>query len=234
MKVLRYLLYFLLLLIVIFLLAGVVKPMVSYESSATVNQPMEQAWNLYNDMDKIQEWIPEVKNIETLKETKSKIGSLYNITVDNNGKEVVMQEDVIAFKRFEELGLKFRTDDMIKTDITKFQSVGNRTKITTKHEVVGASYLSKCMFAFFGPMFKKIDQSYMNNFKSWAEAIGPVEQKLDDKKVEDVALKDKDASNSSAEVKKVVEEAKPKVKKKPTQVANALAYPSDCPHDQVK
>lgn len=231
MKVLKYLLYFLLLLLAIFLLAGLVKPKVSYETSAIVNQPMEKAWALYNDMDKIQEWIPEVKNIETITETKSKIGSLYNITVDNNGKEVVMQEDVIAFKRFDEIGLKFRADDMIKTDLTKFQSIGNNTRITTTHEVEGANYLNKCMFAFFGPMFKKIDQSYMNNFKSWAEAIGPEEQKLDDKKVEDVVIKEKEVPKETLDVKK---EEKPKIKKKETQVASTLGYPSDCPHDQAQ
>ena len=102
MKILKYLFYFLLLLLAIFLLAGLVKPKVSYQTSAIVNQTLEQAWNLYNDMDKIKEWIPEIKNIETVKETKSKIGSKYNITVENNGKEVIMQEDVISFKRNDE------------------------------------------------------------------------------------------------------------------------------------
>ena len=87
------------------------------------------------------------------------------------------------------------------------------------------------MFAFFGSMFKKVDQSYMNNFKSWAESVGPVEQKLSDKVVVDASTD----QNNQADTKPKSSKDEVKPKKSIVQSGNnenALGYPSDCPHDQ--
>ncbi len=169
MKILKIIGGIILLLLVVFLAAGFVVPKVTYETSVTVNKPISETFALFNDMEHLQKWIPEVKSIETMKETPNKIGSQYKMKVVSEGSEVEMVETVIDYKDNELVSLDFDAGDMHKVDTYHFSSDGDMTNITANHVCTGNSYIMKCMFAFFKGMFKGIDQGYQNNFKAYAE-----------------------------------------------------------------
>ena len=156
-------------LLLIFLLAGLVKPEVSYETEVSINKPIGEVFTKYNDISLIQNWIPQITNVKTIKESPTKIGTQYKMTLENNGQVIEMLETTTHYEENKLVGVHFNAGNMLKDNVFSFQSLGGNTKITGKHTCSGSNYLHKCMFAFFGSMFKNIDQSYADNFKKWIE-----------------------------------------------------------------
>ena len=63
MKVLKYLIGILAILIIGFILIGVVKPTASYGSELEVNKPVNEAWAVMNDKTKTKLWLIKLKGI---------------------------------------------------------------------------------------------------------------------------------------------------------------------------
>jgi len=163
-RILKILTFLVIILMLGFLSMGLMVPQVDYESSAEVEGSVKDVFDLYNDMDKIDQWIPTIKSIKPLKETDSKIGSVYEMVIDNDGAEIKMKEKVLDYKDGELVALEFDAGVMRKTDVYTFAQAGNKTKIIGKHSVVGNNYFYKCMFSMFGSNMQKIDQKYMDAF----------------------------------------------------------------------
>jgi uncharacterized protein YndB with AHSA1/START domain len=168
-KVFRKIALVILVLLLIFLSLGLFIPKVTYETMGELEMPKEEVFALYNDMDKIKEWIPEIVEVETLVETPDKIGSEFRMIVENNGQEMEMMERVVDFVPNEKVALSFDAGMMLKKDVFTFEERGNTTLIKGSHEVEGSSYYTKCVFAFFKGPFQKIDQGYLDSFVKWAE-----------------------------------------------------------------
>ncbi|MBT8189304.1 MAG: SRPBCC family protein [Saprospiraceae bacterium] len=172
-KIIKILLTIVVFFIVVFLLAGIVRPVVEYQTEVTVKGALDDVWADYNDMDNLHQWIPEVKSIKTIKETKDKVGSEYEMLVINQGSEMTMKETITEFEIMKKVGLHFAAGNMIKDDLTTFEGDYHSTTIKGTHKCRGKNYLTRCMFAFFGSMFKKIDQQYLDQFKAWSESKNP-------------------------------------------------------------
>lgn len=169
MKILKIIGGILALLFLIFLLAGLVVPRVTYQTNITVDKPLTETFTLFNDIDQLDKWIPEVKKIEVIKETPDKVGSQYKMTVVNEGNEVEMTETVTGYEENKLVSLEFDAGSMHKTDTYHFTSDGTTTTISADHVCEGTNYMMKCVFAFFKGMFRNIDQTYLDNFKKVAE-----------------------------------------------------------------
>jgi len=156
-------------LILIFLLAGFVRPTVKYETKVLINEPLEKVWHTFNDAAQIPNWMPQVIDIETVSETPQKVGSTYIITVDNRGDSITMKKRILAYKEFEEVGLYFDAGSMKKNDRYLFSQNEGLTQIIGHHECRGDTYFHKCMFSFLGSIFKGIDQEAQNQFKDFIE-----------------------------------------------------------------
>ena len=153
----------------VFLLAGIFISSVQYETSVTVNKPLEEVWTKFNDFDQLDQWIHEIKHIKPLKETPDKVGSQYSLTIKNDGGDLIMLETITNYTPMESVSLHYEVGNMLKDDAYTFTDNGHFTIIHGHHTCRGNSYIFRCLFAFFKGMFKKTDQKYMNQFKSWVE-----------------------------------------------------------------
>ena len=152
-----------------FFAAGLITPKVSYDGSVTVNKPLEETFLLFNDLDNLKNWIPEVTSYEILSETPDKVGSKIKMTIESEGKTMEMNETILEYVPNEKVGLYFEVGDMKKTDNYHFKADGENTIIHSAHICEGSNLFFKSMFSFFKSYFKKIDQDYLNNFKTFAE-----------------------------------------------------------------
>lgn len=152
-----------------FLSIGLFVPQVDYETAGEIDGGVAEVFAMYNDMDKIKNWIPSIKSIKSLKETENKKGSVYEMVIDNEGNEITMEERVLDYKEGELVSLQFDPGPMTKTDVYTFAQAGNKTIINGKHSVKGSNYFYKCMFALFKSNMTNIDQDYMNAFKKYFE-----------------------------------------------------------------
>ena len=81
MKVLKYILFLIIGLVVLYFAIGLIKPVVQYGHEVTVNKPVKEAWAVAQDETKYGQWLKGFKSIELLEGEKGKAGSKYKVVV---------------------------------------------------------------------------------------------------------------------------------------------------------
>lgn len=169
MRILKFLFKLFLVLVGLFLLSGLVFPEISYTTSQQVNLPVEKTFDLFNDGDKMKEWMTSLKEFTTVEKKPGVVGSKYRLVVDTQGSIVEMKELVTAFKKNEKVSLSIQSIEMIKKDNYTFRSVGNQTIIKNESTTAGKTYFLKCLYASFYLLIKREDQAILDSFKTYAE-----------------------------------------------------------------
>jgi len=155
---------------VIFFATGLIFKETAYTTQVTVNKPLEEVFSMFNDSSKIKNWIPELKSIEPLDVKPEKTGSTYKMVIQNkNGEEITLKEKVLAYVPNEKITLFFNADNMLKTDDYTFSFENGVTTIQNNSSCKSNSYILSCLFPYFKGTFKKQDQGYLDNFKSFIE-----------------------------------------------------------------
>ncbi|REH52324.1 polyketide cyclase/dehydrase/lipid transport protein [Tenacibaculum gallaicum] len=170
MKTIKIILGVITVLILAFFLTGLVVQEVVYTTKVEVNKPIDKVFADFQNVELMQQWMPEVKSIETLEEKPNKIGSTYKIVVENQGKLVTMTEKILEYKENEQITFHFDAENMLKTDDYVFISKGNATKILQTSTCTSESYIMSCLFPYFKGALKKMSQQYLENFKKASEA----------------------------------------------------------------
>ncbi len=159
------------LLLTIFLLAGLLFPQVEYDTQTSINLPLSETFTLFNDTEKIKEWIPEIQSITPIKETSGIVGSQYKMVIQNEGTAIEMLETVSYYQVDKKVVLEFDADMMSKTDQYTFAEKDGTSIISHQSTVQAKGYINRCFFAFLKGSFRKIDQVGLDNFKKYAEGL---------------------------------------------------------------
>jgi len=155
--------------VVVFLATGLIIKETSYVTQVSVNKSVEVVFETFNNSENIKNWVPEVKSFDVVNENIGKTGSVYKMVVENQGQEIVMTQKIIAFVKNEKVTLFFDAENMLKRDDYIFVEKNGITTITLNSSCQSESYLMACMFPFFKGTFQEQDQTYLNNFKAFAE-----------------------------------------------------------------
>lgn len=169
MKAIKIILVIITILMAGFFVTGLLIKETVYNTEVTVNKPIEEVFELFNDTSRIKEWVTDLKSVEIMKETPSVTGSVYKMTVDNRGKQVAMTKKVLAYVPNEKVTHFFDAENMLKTDDFLFVEKDGKTTIKKTSSCKSESYIMSCIFPYFKNTFKEIDQKYLNNFKDIAE-----------------------------------------------------------------
>jgi uncharacterized membrane protein len=169
MKTIKIILGIITAIVVVFLATGLIIKETSYVTQVSVNKPVEVVFETFNNSENIKNWIPEVKSFDVVNENIGKTGSVYKMVVENQGQEIVMTQKIIAFVKNEKVTLFFDAENMLKRDDYVFVEKNGTTTITLNSSCQSESYLMACMFPFFKGTFQEQDQTYLNNFKAFAE-----------------------------------------------------------------
>ena len=79
MKLLKIIFGIILLLTVLFFLAGVFTPNISYTSEVTVDKPLKEAWAVMQDESKLSQWITGYIKSELIEGTAGQVGSVLSL-----------------------------------------------------------------------------------------------------------------------------------------------------------
>ena len=175
MKVLKILLFVFIGLILLFYLAGLLRPTVSYGNEITVNKDIKEAWAVYQDVSKYNQWLEGFKSIKLMEGEKNAVGSKYKVVV-NPGEgqpDFEMIETVESFKEFDHMALHFDSDVMIFDQITSFAESNGKTLIETKSKVTGKGIMMKSIFSLmelFTGSFQKQETKNIENLKKVIES----------------------------------------------------------------
>ena len=169
MKTIKVILGIITVLVIAFFLTGLIVKETNYSAEISVNKPLKEVFKLFNEPGNVQQWIPEIKSIDTLKLNPSFTGSEFKMVVDNQGQEITMTEKIMAYVPNEKTTLFFDAENMLKTDNYIFTEKDGNTIITLTSSCQSDSYIMACMFPYFEGVFQEQDQTYLNNFKVYAE-----------------------------------------------------------------
>ena len=169
MKTIKVILIIISVFVVAFLLTGLIVKETTYTAQVSVNKPISTVFKTFNNSENIKKWIPEVKSFEVVSENPGKTGSVYKIVVDNQGQDITMTEKVMAFVENEKVTLFFDAEGMLKKDDYTFTEKDGITTVTLNATCQSDTYIMACIFPYFKGTFQEQDQSYLNNFKEFAE-----------------------------------------------------------------
>ncbi|MDG1038935.1 MAG: SRPBCC family protein [Polaribacter sp.] len=169
MKKIKIILIIISTIVVVFLLTGLFVKETTYRAEVNVNKSIKVVFEIFNNSENIKNWVPEVKSFEVVNTNPGKTGSVYKIVIDNKGQEVTMTEKVMAYVPNEKVTLFFDAEGMLKRDDYIFKEKDGVTTITLNTSCQSDSYILACIFPYFKGTFQKQDQSYLNNFKAFAE-----------------------------------------------------------------
>lgn len=149
MKILKYLLFVVVGLIVIYLLIGFIKPSVTYGHEISVNKPLKEAWAVSHDESKLGQWLQGFKSIELISGDSGAVGSKYKVVVSpgEGQPDFEMTETVVSKKEFEHIALSLDSEMMVFEQTMSFAEANGKVTVKTDSKVMGKSMLIRPMFA---------------------------------------------------------------------------------------
>jgi len=171
MKILKYILFAIIGLIVLLLLVGLMKPSVSYGSEVSVDKPVKEAWAVLQDDDKYALWLDGFKSEEQMSGVKGEVGSTSKVIVNpGEGQEdFEMVQTLKSIKEFEHVEMEFDSDMMDFYQKITLTEADGKTTITTDSKVMGKGLMNRAMFAIMemlGGSFTKQEYKNMNALKA--------------------------------------------------------------------
>ncbi|WP_411768276.1 SRPBCC family protein [Winogradskyella sp. A3E31] len=170
MKYLKYILGTLAILLIIFLLIGVLKPDISYDSEIVVDKPLEESWQVMQDESKMAEWMDGFQNVEHVSGQKGTVGSVSNVYFITDGQEMTIKETITDLKPNESIEMLFETDFMDMDYKLNMTALNGKTKITSHTTVKGNGMFSKSFIALVGSSFKSQEDTNLMNLKDVIES----------------------------------------------------------------
>ncbi|NNC82555.1 MAG: SRPBCC family protein [Flavobacteriales bacterium] len=174
MKFLKYLLFTVLALVLIFFLIGFAKPAVNYGSKVTIDRPVEHVWAVSQDEDLYSEWLEGFQSMERLSGNYMEPGSTYRIIVNpGDGQEdFEMIETLVSIEENEHVEMHFDSEMMDFEQVMTFEEENGKTTVTTDSKVMGKGIFMRSMFAtmeMLGGAFTQQEQKNMEALKALAE-----------------------------------------------------------------
>lgn len=154
----------LLLILVLFVLLGVVSKVQTVETRIKVAATAEECWNVYNDVEKMDKWVPGFKSIETTSGIKNEVGSKNRLVVfDEQGGETKMDQELLTFKPYEKHQINYTSEYIDGTFLTTFEEANDSTIIVSSNQYSGKSVVMRSIFHFMnGKIQTAVDEQYQN------------------------------------------------------------------------
>ena len=165
MKILKYVLIVLLVLIVLFFGNGLLNSPISYSAKVTVDKPATEAWAVMQDESKLSQWIINLKRIELVSGPANTVGAVSNIYVDENGQEMVMQETITGYEPGELMAMEFTMDFMDMDYRMELTEENGQTTIQSSSTVTGNGLFAKSLIAFMSSSFQTEEEKTLDRLK---------------------------------------------------------------------
>lgn len=167
MKILRFFFYGLLGVFVVFVLIGVVKPTITYESEVTIGAGVHKSWSVFTDSTRMDEWAPAFQSIAAVEGTDG--AERYELTVRENGTTYSMIETVVERKEQEKYVFDLENDVMVNRVSYTFEDMDGKTHLVASESLRGKGILMKPIFVFMQGMFQDTQQQTLNDLKAAIE-----------------------------------------------------------------
>ena len=171
MKIAKWVTLVILLILIGFFTLGLVKPTVQYESKIVVDQPVDKAFMVFLDVSKMGEWLTGFKKIEIVKGMPNIPGSIFNLTMEINGKEITVTEEVTDFRWNDHFSFILNHDIMSVECENKFIARDMKTEISCTYVVTGKNLFWRSIDVLMKGKMEKQAQDDFDKLKKVIESI---------------------------------------------------------------
>ncbi len=168
MKILKYILGILAVLVLVFFLIGVFKPSLEYDCEIMVNKPVAEAWAVAQDEEKMSEWLPGYERSEHVSGTPGNVGAVSLIHFDNEGEKMSIKETITEIVPNKSVTMKFESDFMDMDYKMSISEIDGKSKIKSHTEAAGNGMVSKSIMAL---VSGSVEDQEVKNLESLKKAI---------------------------------------------------------------
>lgn len=169
MKILKYILGILAILLIAFLLLGVIKPDVSYDCEIVVDKPLNEAWAVSQDEAKMADWLDGFQKVVPVSGTQGTVGAVADVYFITNGQEEVIRETITDIKPNESIDMTFTSDFMDMNYKLNMTPVNGKTKINSSTTTKGNGMFARSMMAMWSSAIKAQEETNLANLKRTIE-----------------------------------------------------------------
>lgn len=170
MKKILWIIMALVVLVVLFFSIGLIKPYIQYESKVTVDRPVDRAFIVFIDGSKMGQWLTGFRRISLVSGMPNFPGSIFHLTLEMNGKEVTLEEEVIDFRWNDLFSARIHHDFMTIENVNQFTPVGMKTEITGTYRATGKNIFWRSVLVFARGKLKKRAQNDFDSLKRVIES----------------------------------------------------------------
>jgi len=157
-------------LLLLFGLAVLFAPAVQYETRVVVDRPVDACWRVFADDSRMGEWLTGFKSIETISGEPHQAGSRFRLTFEEDGQQIVFEEEVLVWKEEEEFSFRLEHAMMDSDNTIRFSDLGDgRTEIVSTSEVRGHPLFKPVLPLMKGSFVERNEQTY-ERLKAMIEA----------------------------------------------------------------
>jgi len=169
MKIVKYILGILALLVVVFILIGQFFSEITYDCEITVDKPVAESWAVSQDEEKLADWLEGFVSMEHVSGPKNQVGSVSDVVVSDNGEEFTIRETITKIVPNESVSMTF-TSDYSEMDYTlRMAEVDGKTKISSSTKMSGKGMFNKSLFSLMRGMIKGQEETNLANLKKVIE-----------------------------------------------------------------
>ncbi len=169
MKILKYILGILAILIIGFFLLGVIKSEQSYDCEIMVDKPLAESWAVSQDASKMSEWLEGFQKFEHVSGTPNTVGAVSDVHFITDGQEMTIRETITEIVPDKSVSMTF-TSDFMEMDYTlAMESVDGKTKISSSTKAIGNGAVSKSIMALMSSALKVQEETNLASLKKTIE-----------------------------------------------------------------
>lgn len=147
-KFVKYFSIFLVVITIVFFALGMFIPSFTFKNKIQVNSPIGHTFAVFENVNKMKDWMPGFKSIALTGGLPFMPGSTYDLVLVQDGKEMVMKETLTALRTNDIFSFSL-DNDVLHTDVSvHFTANGDKTDITAESMIEGKGMFWKSMMVF--------------------------------------------------------------------------------------
>ena len=173
MKILKYVLFAVLALVVLFFAVGIFTPVVNYGTEITANKPLQEAWAVTQDESKYDQWLEGFKSMELIEGEKGQPGSKHKVIVEpSDGQpEFEMIETLVALEEFKYVDMHFDSETMDFEQKIFYNESEGKTTIRSESKVIAKNIVTRSLFALMEKLGGAFTAQEKKNFEALKKLI---------------------------------------------------------------
>lgn len=155
------------LLVAAFFGAGLAVPAVEFTTTVEIDKPRDFTWQVMRDR---KDWIYGFKSYEQLAGMADEAGSKGRVTVVRNGREMVMDSELLEINPPESATTRFTNDTLVHVATVHLSESNGKTTIVSNEKLEGTNAFWRSIFAIFRSMIVETSRKNFDGLKQAVEA----------------------------------------------------------------